>query len=451
MTTSNSNSRTANRLTELSDLERLWLAEFGQPVELIVRIAMIALGALALWFYEGSVLGPMWALAYLSLLALCALTLAPAKPHAPGAWLAALASHSALSLTFAALPIYLISSADPVLIFFGVLAIASLAIFTFHREEPPAFIQPLDIGIIWIALLVAWMAHIPADLSVLAKVTVTLPCLVAGGYYTSALITTRAARAELRRTALAQQQAQRMEAIGKLSGGIAHDFNNILTALQGSLELYHEVPQGHERDALVEEAREASARASAVVSQLLSFAGRAKLTPQPLDANQMVEEVAAAARAMLPDGIALEIRLASEPVKVLADPTLLAAAMNNLVANAREALGKPNTPGAQGTITVAVDIAKGPARKGCSAPAEEVSGAHLRFSVADDGPGMDQDVCARAVEPFYSTKPAGQGSGLGLSMALGFAQQSGGTLKIKTDTAGTTAALHLPLASDQAG
>lgn len=440
MSTIHSNDLTSRRLSDMSDIDRMWLAEFGQPVEVVVRIVAIAVAGVGLWAYNGWLAGPIWAASYLSLLALCYFTLRPENPFNPVQWAIGLASESALSITFAALPIFVLASDDPVLLLCGALSMVTLAIFTLMREEPPAIIQPVDIAIMWAAILVVWIGHVAGHATLGGQAIMTLTCVVGGGYYTSALISSRTMKESLRHGAQKLQNEQKLAAIGDLSGGIAHDFNNILTVLQGSLELYHEVPAGPEREALVSDARTASARATGLVAQLLAFARRAPLDPRAHSAGPAVDTLAKTARGMLDDHVVLDTRTMADPVMVMADPDGLQAALLNLVLNAQEALDR------SGSINVAVDLCLGPATEARSAPAETTIGAHLRFSVADDGPGLAPEVLVKALDPFFTTKPAGKGSGMGLPMALGFAEQSGGALRIKTSDDGTTVALHLPIA-----
>lgn len=436
---------TQRRMSDMSDVDRLWWSQFGNRYELTARVLAIAAGGIGIWLYDGSVLGPFWALMYFIALGVSFFVLRPADPTHPTAWAVGMVSYFAIASIFASLPIYLLASPDPVLMFCGAFGLITLGAFTLLREEPPAIIQPLDIAIAWIGIGVAGFTQIPGNPSLAAQAIMTLLSIVAGGYYTLAVISVRAVRVELRDAARQGQEAQKMEAIGKLSGGIAHNFNNILTVLQGSLELYHEVPSGPERDALVNDARSASARATGLVAQLLAFARRAPLEPRAHDAGGVVDALAATAHHVLPDGMQLDTRQMAQSVDVLADPDGLQAALMNLLLNARDALDLG------GSITLAVDLTQGPAAEASSAPAETAIGAHLRFSVADDGTGMAPEVLASAFDPFFTTKPKGQGSGLGLPMAMGFAEQSGGALRVKTNDDGTTVALHLPIAHGASG
>ncbi len=440
LTQSRSVAKNDRLLSDMSDLELLWLSTFGNPYEVAARILAIAAGGIGIWFYDGLIIGPIWCAAYLLALAVSFYVLRPADPTRPSALIAGVASHLLIAGVFAALPLYLITTDDRVLEFCGALALISLGAFNLLREEPPAIIQPIDIAIGWLAVAIAGATHIPGHTSVAAQLVMGVLCLALGGYYTLALITKRTVQCELRRAARQKRDSNEMEAVGRLAGGIAHDFNNILTVLQGSLELYHVVPQGPERDSLIEEARDAGRRATALVSHLLAFARRAPLDPRALEVGSVIAEAARHARALAPPGVAIDLREPPIPVHVMADADALHAALLSLLRNAGEAVG------GLGTITLAVDLVQGPAEEANSAPAANPHEAHLRFSVADDGPGMDAEVAVRALEPFFTTKPVGKGAGMGLPMAKGFAEQSGGALRMHTSANGTTVSLHLPIA-----
>ncbi len=430
-----------HRLAEMSDMDRLWWSQFGNPVELACRVSSIIVVGLLVWLYDGRPLGPIWVLSYLIPLAICYAALRPVGPKTPMAGPVGLASYVTMAVAYASLPIYLLTSPDPVLVFSGSFGVIILGAFTLMREEPPAIVPPIDIAIGWVAIAVVAATQIPAAGSVVAQIVMGLLCIVAGGYYTRALISVREARVDLRKAAQRAQRDKQMEAIGKLSGGIAHDFNNILTALKGSLELYHEVPAGPERDALVDEANKAGARASFVVAQLLAFARRAPISPRPLSVDTVIDDAVVAARRGLPDAIPVETRQPEQPLHVMADQDGLQAALLALIQNAQDAMGP------SGTLVLAADLSHGPAPDACCTIVDDPTGAHLSFSVADDGPGMTPAALERATEPFFTTKMVGKGSGLGLSMAAGFAEQSGGVLRIKSSERGTIVSLHLPIAT----
>ncbi|MDE3177066.1 MAG: PAS domain-containing protein [Pseudomonadota bacterium] len=251
---------------------------------------------------------------------------------------------------------------------------------------------------------------------------------------------------EARTSELAEAQtrlahAQRMEALGQLAGGIAHDFNNVLQAIEAAVDLIELKPQPENLPRYLKMAREATQRGSAISRRLSSLSHRPELEPESIETVRLIDDVAAVLRRTVSKGVEVKVDCPPDCPAALADRRQLETALLNLAGNAREAMGE------SGVLTLA-------ARRESHAEARQPprcaplnTGDYVRFEIRDTGPGMDPDVCARAAEPFFSTKPRGQGVGLGLSMAKGFADQSGGALRIDSRPgAGATVTLWLPIA-----
>jgi signal transduction histidine kinase len=235
--------------------------------------------------------------------------------------------------------------------------------------------------------------------------------------------------------------AQRMEALGQLAGGIAHDFNNVLQAIEAAADLIERKPDIQNLPRYLRMAREATKRGSAISRRLLSFSHRAELDPERVDIGPLIEEVAGILRRTLGLGITIETEYSSDCPAVLADRRQLETSLLNLAANAREAMDD------SGVLKLRA-LADTPAEAEASRfRAHLRPGEYVRIEIEDTGRGMDAHVRARAAEPFFSTKPRGQGAGLGLSMARGFADQSGGGLRIDSEPGkGASVALWLPVA-----
>jgi signal transduction histidine kinase/CheY-like chemotaxis protein len=245
---------------------------------------------------------------------------------------------------------------------------------------------------------------------------------------------------ERRRAEAGLLQAQKMEAVGQLTGGIAHDFNNVLAAIIGSLDLLQARLAEPRQRRLVETAMHSALRGARLTKQLLVFARRQQLTPAPVDLNATVQTAASMLRRMLGSSVHIELALCEGQAVALVDPTQLELAILNLAINSRDAM-----PGG-GTITIAtgaLDLTRPQA-----AAADLQAGRYVRLSVSDTGEGMSEAVRERAFEPFYTTKEAAKGSGLGLSQVYGLACQSGGTARIDSKPGtGTRVDIILP-ASD---
>jgi signal transduction histidine kinase/CheY-like chemotaxis protein len=245
--------------------------------------------------------------------------------------------------------------------------------------------------------------------------------------------------AERRQAEDALRQAQKMEAVGQLTGGVAHDFNNLLLVIMGNLELLGRAVAGDERlSRLVATAHKGATRGAQLTSQLLAFARRQTLRPEIRLVNEMIREFDVLATRMLGESVAVEFELSAEAGACEVDPAQFGSALLNLVVNARDAM--PNG----GTLTIRsrkrVLDARAAARH-----ADARSGSYVVVEVADSGLGMPPEVLERATEPFFTTKEAGRGTGLGLSQVYGFVRQSGGFMSITSASgSGTRIALHLP-------
>ena len=248
------------------------------------------------------------------------------------------------------------------------------------------------------------------------------------------------------RTAAEEQlrQAQKMEAVGQLTGGIAHDFNNLLTIIVGNLDLLRrrvsEDAAADRTRRLLDNALEGSSRAATLVARLLAFSRRQPLAPQPLDANHLVAGMSDLLRRTLGEAIRVETVLAEGLWQANADPNQLENALLNLAVNSRDAMLARSPSGGVLTITTS-NVTLGAAELDPGA----TPGDYVRLCVSDTGLGMSPDVAARVFEPFYTTKPQGQGTGLGLSQVHGFVKQSGGHVALRTTPGqGTAVTIDLP-------
>jgi PAS domain S-box-containing protein len=235
--------------------------------------------------------------------------------------------------------------------------------------------------------------------------------------------------------------AQRMEALGQLAGGIAHDFNNVLQAVEAAADLIERRPDAQNLPRYLHMAREATKRGSAISRRLLSFSRRAELEPERVEVGRLIDEVAGILRRTLGSGVTVQTDFPADGPDIFADRRQLETALLNVAANAREAM-----EGA-GVLTLSARLDTAAQAEASRYRANLRPGDFVRIEIADTGHGMDAEVRARAVEPFFSTKPRGQGAGLGLSMARGFAEQSGGALRIDSEPGqGAVIALWLPVA-----
>jgi signal transduction histidine kinase/CheY-like chemotaxis protein len=233
-------------------------------------------------------------------------------------------------------------------------------------------------------------------------------------------------------------EAQKLETLGQLTGGVAHDFNNLLTPVIGNLDLLRRrLPPEERSHRLIDASLQAASRAATLVQRLLAFARRQDLTVRPVDVGSLLDGMSDLIRRSLDPAIQVEISHSPELPPARVDPNQLELAILNLAINARDAM-----PGG-GKLRIHAD----------SVPAHDGPGAEdcVRIVVQDNGTGMDERTLARAVEPFFSTKGVGRGTGLGLSMVHGLAAQLGGSLHLDSAPGkGTTAEILLPVADEPA-
>ncbi|WP_442969343.1 ATP-binding protein [Pseudomonas sp. TUM22785] len=236
------------------------------------------------------------------------------------------------------------------------------------------------------------------------------------------------------------RQSQKMEAVGQLTGGLAHDFNNLLAGIAGSLELMGKrIGQGrvNDIDKYMAMAQSATKRAAALTHRLLAFSRRQTLEPRPTNVNALVHGMTELINRTVGPAIQLETRNAQELWPALVDASQLENALLNLCINARDAMPDGGCITLR-TANLALDHEAAHAH-------DMPEGYYLSLCVSDTGTGMTPDVMAHAFEPFFTTKPIGQGTGLGLSMIYGFAQQSGGQVRISSTVGeGTRVVIYLP-------
>jgi signal transduction histidine kinase/CheY-like chemotaxis protein len=232
-------------------------------------------------------------------------------------------------------------------------------------------------------------------------------------------------------------QSQKMEALGQLTGGIAHDFNNLLTIIVGNAEALLDENLGQEGRRNAEGIVHGAEQAAELTRQLLAFARQQPLMPRSLDLNSQIIAMEGMLRRVLPESIIFELDL-HEVWPVWVDPSQLESALLNIVINARDAMpdgGKILIETSGISVEQRDDILG----------ADLKVGQYVKVSVTDTGIGMSPEILARAFDPFFSTKPEGSGTGLGLSMVYGFARQSGGQASLYSEVGlGTTITLYLP-------
>lgn len=252
------------------------------------------------------------------------------------------------------------------------------------------------------------------------------------------------AAAALRRTELALQQSQKMEAIGNLTGGVAHDFNNLLQVVAGNLQLLSKDLAGNENaQRRAANALEGVNRGAKLASQLLAFGRRQALDPRVVNVGRLVRGMDDMLRRTIGEGVEVETIASGGLWNTLVDPMQIENALLNLAINARDAM--------EGFGKLTIEVGNAYLDDTYARLHQEVEpGQYVLISVTDTGSGMSPEVIQKVFEPFFSTKPEGKGTGLGLSMVYGFVKQSGGHVKIYSELGlGTTIKIYLPRSTQQ--
>jgi PAS domain S-box-containing protein len=235
------------------------------------------------------------------------------------------------------------------------------------------------------------------------------------------------------------QKAQKMEAIGQLTGGLAHDFNNLLTVIIGNLQLLEGKMGNDEKSAKrVAEAIDAGRKGSELTKQLLAFARKQELEPRDVGVNELVTGMAPLISRTIGENINLKVEVMAGDPHSLIDPSQLESAILNLAINARDAME------GSGNLTIETQPAYLDRFYADKHP-DVVPGHYVMVAVSDSGCGMTAELLEKVFQPFFTTKPAGQGTGLGLSMVYGFIKQSGGHISVYSEVGhGTSVKMYLP-------
>ncbi|TAA21396.1 PAS domain-containing protein [Pseudoxanthomonas winnipegensis] len=252
----------------------------------------------------------------------------------------------------------------------------------------------------------------------------------------------------------ALRQAQKMEAVGQLTGGIAHDFNNLLQVMSGHLELLGmlnsaEKPDRARIEAGIQRAQAAAKKAATLTQQLLAFARRQRLEGRTTNLNTLVSGMVDLAHRSLGDDVELVTQLDASLWNAKLDSTQAEVALLNILLNARDAMeGRAQRQVTIETANVEVD------QSDLSSPDFHhlAVGKYVSVAVTDTGCGMSPEIQQRVLEPFFTTKEEGKGTGLGMSMVYGFVKQSGGAVRIYSEVdRGTTIRLYFPAQAGEGG
>lgn len=405
-------------------------ADFGAPLELVLRYTLVGTLGVAVWIYSDDPLVGLWLASYAGTETIYYRAVRPRRrPLSRKDDRNALACYAMTAAAFVSMPIYLTHMENPLLSAAAVLAQLGMLIYMLWRPHLVPAVSYFD-GVIIVAFaantILAFWDRMPDPPSRVIFAAITASVAL---YAIMALIRALRQLQENQKFTERSRESEKMEAVARLTGGIAHDFNNLLTVVLGNMELYWHTPPGPERDALIREATDAAHRGAHLTSQLLAYSRKAPMKPQADSLRAHVETTLPLIKRLLPERIPLRIDIVRNAGNVAVDSTQFTTALMNLVSNAADAIGEKD-----GAITISGWPLMGPNGQ-----------KSVVLSVSDRGGGIAEGVEARVTEPFFTTKPVGQGSGLGLSMVKGFAEQSGGRMELHNRPGeGLTVTLVLP-------
>jgi len=313
--------------------------------------------------------------------------------------------------------------------------------FLAHEHEALAIMQALEATGAWAG---EYTAKRPDGTTFLASSQATVVRDERGvvvGYQSSVLDITERKRAEEERERLHGQlvQAQKMESVGRLAGGVAHDFNNMLGVIMGYADLLLVALNADDPNrATVSEIRDAAQRSAELTRQLLAFARKQTVSPKVLDLNAAVSGLLTMLRRLIGEAVTIVWTPGESVWPVKIDPSQVDQILTNLCVNARDAIAGVGYVRIE-TRNRTID------RAWSSSQPEAVPGDYVTLTVSDDGCGMDAEVRTHLFEPFFSTKPFGQGTGLGLATVYGIVRQNGGFISVNSEPGGgATFCLFLP-------
>lgn len=314
---------------------------------------------------------------------------------------------------------YMISCRPPTMMCVGIVGAVSQVLFNLARHRRLAFPAIWDtlliLGLTCFIGLTLWDEMVSA-----IDHTVLVLCIMGFyGYFVYIQLKIIRVHAVLRRTRLETVQTQKMRAVGQLTAGIAHDFNNLLTVIRGNVELAEISTTPSETYDRLADAKGGADQAAALVAQLLAFSRKSQLRAGYLQSGTFFEELQGVLIRMVPAGILVNVVLDPQFKHLFCDKNLLQSSLMNLVINAYDAMEN------NGTIVLGCTLAR-PAKIARTYPALSCAMSYAILRISDDGPGIPEDILQTVAEPFFTTKSVGEGSGLGLSSAKGFAEHSGG-------------------------
>ena len=396
--------------------------------DLVARHAVVLTCGIALWFATQRIIMLVWAFGYLLLNMLYVSYLNKQSGPVSTSSVPVTAAWSiGIAMWYGAMVIYIATLSDGDFLILAACGVVGAALHSLSQNRELSISAYVDLlAVLLPAIGVAFVAAmIPESFGIGLATLLGALCVI--GYFVLAFHQIMSDRMKLKERMLADVQDQKMRALGQLTSGVAHDFNNLLAIVIANLELSQQDDSNDDNVKYLNEAQIAAESGANLVKQLMAYVRQSNLRTQDVFVDEVLARLAAVVPRVLPAHIKFQLTRAESSLGIQCDPAMLETAVLNLIINARDAIGET-----EGEIQVAV--------------VPEPQSGMMNIRVTDTGPGMESDTLEQASEPFFTTKSFGQGSGLGLSMVKGFAEQSGGELTLRNRPSGGLAAnLALPI------
>ncbi|MEP4195842.1 MAG: ATP-binding protein [Aliishimia sp.] len=400
-------------------------ADIGYLSELLVRYIIILGAGITLFYTTNSSFYLVWLIAYFSTNSLYCIALLCTNAPVSRRWYGTLfAMNVVTSATYAFMPIYLwTTSNDPTLQAVSLCGIIGHGMFNLAKHTRRTLVSHWNMFIVEISAVAVIATIISQTAFLPAQIAIGFCGLAVMAYYALAQFSMMNDREALADSHVQKLEDLKISAMGQITAGVAHDFNNKLTVIQGNIDLSTLTHDPAERAERLADARAATEQAAEVVAHMRAFVRKSPVSLQTVSLSSVGATLSQSMEPYLPENISFLIRNDAADTEIEIDPDLLQTALLNLALNARDAMAQS---GGQlelrfSNANITNWLGRPPAG----------TGPFVRIDVCDSGPGLPAEQFGIVQEPFFSTKPAGMGTGLGLSMVKGFTEQMGGSLLLQ--------------------
>lgn len=421
-----------------AELQYLRELEFGDKTEAITRLVSVSGAGILIYFYTGWPSALIWSTHFVAAWSAHTIFTYTRKAiFSPFEIAMAAFLFGNLQIAFGWLPLVLFMNESRPLMLVGGALISAQLLFLVRRNDSFKIYQIVQVAVVIFGSIVVYASYYPDLDTPLAVVGAALALVGLNYYFVQSLRVARRMRLSRAAATRRANQATKMAAVGQLAGGVAHDFNNNLTAIIGSLELARLTEDPEEREEILDNALVASNQAAQTVKQLMIFARKERPTVSEIQTGEVFSELVKLTERLIPTSIKFEILDDNGSLPIQANQNQLLSGLVNLVANSIDAMPQG---GVLRLWSQRVRLEKPlPMTDGANLD----PGEYVRITLEDSGQGIPEGIIMNVIDPFFTTKPVGKGSGLGLSMVSGMMKELNGGLSIKSNQNGTAINLFL--------